>query len=73
VDRIYNFVKNNTPIGELVIVHSRVADQANQLKEQFKEFIDEKNMYIAELGAGLGAHGGRGVLLAAIRRSEVKE
>jgi DegV family protein with EDD domain len=73
MDRIRDFVKNNNPINELVIVHSRVADQANQLKERLREFIDEKNMSIAELGAGLGVHGGPGVLLAAIRRSEVKE
>lgn len=73
VDRIYDFIKNNTPISELVIVHSRISGQAEQLRQRLREFIDEKNMSIAELGAGLGVHGGPGVLLAAIRRSEVKE
>lgn len=72
MDRIRNFVKNNTPISELVIVHSQVADQANQLKERLREFIREENIYISELGAGLGVHGGPGVLLAAARRSGVK-
>jgi fatty acid-binding protein DegV len=68
-DKIYEFVKNNVPIGELIIVHSEVADQANQLKKRLSEFIHEEKINIADLGAGLGVHGGPGVLLAAIRRS----
>ncbi len=68
-DRIYDFVKNNTPIKELMIVHSQVVDQANQLKHRLGEFIHEEKIMIAELGAGLGVHGGPGVLLAAVRRA----
>lgn len=73
MDRIYDFVKINAPITELVIVHSKVADRANQLKSRLIDFIQEEKIAIAELGAGLGVHGGPGVLLAAIRRAEVKE
>jgi DegV family protein with EDD domain len=73
VDRIYDFVKNNTPIGELTIVHSKVAGQASQLKKLLNEFIQEEKTSIVELGAGLGVHGGPGVLPAAIRRSELRE
>jgi DegV family protein with EDD domain len=69
-NRIYDFVKNNTPITELMIVHSQVLDQAKQLKHRLGEIIQEENISIAELGAGLGVHGGPGVLLAAIRRSD---
>jgi DegV family protein with EDD domain len=72
MDRIYDFVKNNTPIRELTIVHSHVIDQANQLKHRLGEFIEEEKIAIAELGAGLGVHGGPGVLLAAIRRSGIR-
>jgi len=71
IDRIYNFVKNNTPIGELTIVHSKVAEQASYLKKRLSEFVQEEKINIAELGAGLGVHGGPGVLLAAIRRSDI--
>jgi len=71
-DKIYDFIKKNTPISELVIVHSKVADQADKLKKRLIEFIQEEKIAIAELGAGLGVHGGPGVLLAAIRRSEGK-
>jgi DegV family protein with EDD domain len=69
IDRIYNFVKGNVPVSELIIVHSMVADQANQLKQRLMEFIEEEKISIFGLGAGLGVHGGPGVLLAAIRMS----
>jgi DegV family protein with EDD domain len=68
-DKIYAFVKNNAPISELIIVHSKVADRANQLKIRLGEFIQEEKISVAELGAGLGVHGGPGVLLAALRRA----
>jgi len=71
MDRIYEFVKNNTPISELVIVHSKIADQAGQLKKRLSEFIKDEAIAINELGAGLGVHGGSGVLLVALRRSRV--
>ncbi len=69
MDKIYEFVRSNIPISELTIVHSRAAAQANVLKKRLGEFIAEEKINIAELGAGLGVHGGPGVLLAAIRRS----
>jgi DegV family protein with EDD domain len=69
IDRIYDYVKNHAPISELIIVHSEVIEQANQLKKRLSEFIKEEEISIADLGAGLGVHGGPGVLLAAIRRS----
>jgi DegV family protein with EDD domain len=68
MDRVYDFVKYNSPIKELTIVHSKVIDQANQLKHRLGEFIQEEKIAIAELGAGLGVHGGPGVLLAALRQ-----
>ncbi len=71
MDKIYDFVKNNTPIKELTIVHSQVLDQASRLKTRLAEYIQEEKISIAELGAGLGVHGGPGVLLAAIRRAEI--
>jgi DegV family protein with EDD domain len=68
MDRIYNFVKNNTPIRELTVVHSQVIDQANQLKHRLSEFIQEDKIAIAELGAGLGVHGGPGVVVIGLRK-----
>jgi DegV family protein with EDD domain len=70
MDRIYGFVKSNTPVTELTIVHSAVPDRANRLIQQLSEFIPEERISTAELGAGLGVHGGPGVLLAALRQAE---
>lgn len=70
VDRIYEYVKNNKPIVELTIVHSQVAEKAAQLKKRLSEFIQEERIIVTELGAGLGIHGGPGVLLVAIRRPD---
>jgi len=72
MDRIYEFVKNNIPISELAIVHSKIADQADVLKKRLSDFIKEEAIVINELGAGLGVHGGPGVLLVALRRSQAK-
>jgi DegV family protein with EDD domain len=71
-DKIYDFVKNNSPIKELMIVHSQVIDQAKQLKHRLGNFIEEEKITIAELGAALGVHGGPGVLLTAIRLSSTR-
>jgi DegV family protein with EDD domain len=73
MDRIYEYVKKNIPISELIIVHSKVGDQANQLKQRLSKFITEEKISIAELGAGLGVHGGPGVILAAIRKAETHQ
>ncbi|MDD4923626.1 MAG: DegV family protein [Dehalococcoidales bacterium] len=66
--KITEFVKNNSGIKELLIVHSMVPEKANQLKEQISGFIDKSKIMILHLGAGLGVHGGPGVLLVAIRQ-----
>jgi DegV family protein with EDD domain len=68
IERIYDFVRENIPIGELTIVHSKATEQAGQLRKLLAKFIQEEKINIAELGAGLGVHGGPGVLLVAIRR-----
>jgi len=68
IDRIYDFVKSNTPVTALTIVHSQVRDQAERLKKLLGEFVAEERIEIDELGAGLGVHGGPGVLLVALKK-----
>jgi DegV family protein with EDD domain len=68
MDKIFDFVKYNAPIKEMTVIHSQIIDQAIQLKQRLSEFIQEEKITITELGAGLGVHGGPGVLLVAIRR-----
>lgn len=69
LEKITNFVKNNLPVSELMIVHSSVHEQAMELKNHLKDFISEEKISIAELGAGLGVHGGPGVLLTALHKA----
>lgn len=69
MDRIFEFVKNHAPIKELTIVHSQVIDQANQIKHRLSEFIQEDKITLTELGAGLGVHGGSGVLVIGLRKA----
>jgi len=68
IDRIYDFVRKKVPIQELMIVHSAVPDQANELKQRIAEFIPEDRISIEKLGAALGVHGGPGVLVMALRQ-----
>jgi DegV family protein with EDD domain len=70
VERIYGFVKDNLPVGELTIVHSAVPDQARMLKVRLSNLLPEDRIHIAELGAALGVHGGPGVLVLALKRVE---
>jgi len=68
MEKLAEFVKHNNGIKELLIVHSMVPEKAHQLKERVSEFIDKNKIMILHLGAGLGVHGGPGVLLVAIRQ-----
>jgi DegV family protein with EDD domain len=69
MEHIHHFVKRNMPVKEITIVHSEVKNQAIQMKNRLIEFISEEKILITELGAGLGVHGGPGVLLVSIRRA----
>jgi DegV family protein with EDD domain len=70
IDRICDFVTKNTPVSELTIVHSAVPQRAEQLRQRLSNMVAAANINIAELGAGLGVHGGPGVLLVALRRKK---
>jgi DegV family protein with EDD domain len=69
IERIYNFVKNSYPVTEVNLVHSEASEQAGRLKKRLAEFIPETSIFISQLGAALGVHGGPGVILAAIRKA----
>lgn len=68
MERIYEYVRRQAPLQELTIVHSVAEERAQQLKQRLTEFLPAERIEIAGLGAGLGVHGGPGVLLAAVRR-----
>ncbi len=67
IERLFDFVKNALDIQELAIVHSTTPDEAGSLKERIASIFDRKRIHIARLGPALGAHGGPGALLLALR------
>jgi fatty acid-binding protein DegV len=68
-DRLIKFVEEKRNITDMVIVHSAIPEQAEKLKTRLGGFFSEQNIEIMKLGAGLGVHGGPGVLLVALRES----
>ncbi len=67
VEQIERFVRSQLPVSEVLISHSRVPERARQLKESLSRLVEPELISVAELGPGLGVHGGPGVLLVAVR------
>ncbi len=70
MDRLYKFVEIKKNIMELVIVHSAVPEQAEKLKKRLGWLFPEEQITTLKMGAGLGVHGGPGVLLVGLRQEE---
>ncbi|MFC1980159.1 DegV family protein [Chloroflexota bacterium] len=70
IDRLYEFVGSNHSIQDLAIAHSTTPGQANELKKRLSSIFPEEKIYVAQLGAALGVHGGPGALFVALRRGE---
>jgi DegV family protein with EDD domain len=68
MDKICRFVVGQRDITELVIVHSAIPERARTLKGRLDGYFPAGKTITLELGAGLGVHGGPGVLLVALRR-----
>ena len=71
MDKLVTFVKDNMPVTSISISHSDFKEGAVKLKERLADIFPEERIFISELGPALGVHGGPGVLLVAIRRSEI--
>ncbi len=68
MDRLYEFVESNPTIQDLAIAYSTEPEQANQLKARLGSIFPEEKIYVTQLSAALGAHGGPGALLLALRQ-----
>jgi fatty acid-binding protein DegV len=69
MERPYDYVARKANIQEMAIVHSAVPDWASQLKKKLGNLFPEEKIWVNQLGAALGVHGGRGVLLVALRQA----
>jgi DegV family protein with EDD domain len=70
MDRLYEFVENTPTIQELAVAYSTVPEQASRLKARLAPIFPEEKISVTQLGAALGAHGGPGALILAIRRGD---
>jgi DegV family protein with EDD domain len=68
-DRLYKFVEGKKDIAEIIIVHSAIPEKAEQLKKRLAWLFPEEQIRTFKLGAGLGVHGGPGVLLVGLREN----
>lgn len=71
MDRLYEFAKSKKNIQELAIVHGAVPEQADQLRRRLCTVFPEDQILVTQLGAALGVHGGPGVLVLALRCTDV--
>jgi DegV family protein with EDD domain len=68
-EKLFEFVKSKKNIVDMVIVHSAINEHAEKFKQRLGQFFPVDKINIMELGAGLGVHGGPGVLLVALREN----
>jgi DegV family protein with EDD domain len=67
MDQIYDFVHSRENIREMVIVHSAAPERADELKQRIGSFFPAEEIIVLKMGAALGANGGPGVILVAVR------
>ncbi|MCX6009852.1 MAG: DegV family protein [Chloroflexi bacterium] len=67
IEQLFEFVKSHPNLQEVAIAHSTVPEEAKALKKRIASIIDEKQIQMSRVGAGLGVHGGPGTLLVAAR------
>ena len=68
-EKLFEFVQSKKNIADMIIVHSAIAEQAEKFRQSLGRFFPVDKIKIMKLGAGLGVHGGPGVLLVAIREN----
>ena len=67
IDRLFDFVKSTTNIGELAVVYNTTPGEAQALVERIGSIFDRERIYLATVGPVLGVHMGPGALIVAIR------
>jgi DegV family protein with EDD domain len=70
MDQLYDFARSRENIRELVIVHSAVPEQAETLRTRLDSVFPAKKITVLKMGAALGANGGPGVILVALRAGD---
>lgn len=69
LDSLVDFVKKTSGVEEAAIVYSTNPDEAFTLKERLSEIMGQGRIYVSRLGPALGAHGGPGTIILAVKRN----
>jgi len=69
MDQLYDFVSSKKNIRELIIVHSAAPERAEALRARLDSVFPAEKITVLKMGAALGANGGPGVILVALRAS----
>lgn len=67
MDHIYDFVRSKENIREMVVVHSAAPERADELRLRLGSLFPAEEITVLRMGAALGANGGPGVILVALR------
>ncbi|MFC1902723.1 DegV family protein [Chloroflexota bacterium] len=67
IERLYDFAKSASDVQEMAIVHSTTPDEASLLSDTISSIFPVERIHIARLGPALGAHGGPGTVIVALR------
>jgi DegV family protein with EDD domain len=73
MERLLEFARNALHPEDVAIVHSTTPKEAETLAEKIKSLFQRSQLYIARLGPALGAHGGPGTLVVALREGETEK
>jgi len=67
IQRLYQFVSNTDEIQDVSLVYSTVPEEALEIADHIKTITSIKRVLLTKMGPILGAHGGPGALLVAVR------
>ncbi len=70
VEKLVDFVKRTLPAQEIGIAHAAAHQAAEKLRQEISLLSPASNVIVSQMGASLGAHGGPGLLLIAVRTRE---
>ncbi|AKG53863.1 DegV family protein [Dehalogenimonas sp. WBC-2] len=68
LDSLVEMVKKSSHIEDIAIVYATTLDEALSLKKQLSSYVDAGRLYVSCLGPALGAHGGPGTIIVALRQ-----
>ncbi len=67
IQRLYQFADNTCNIEDAAVVYSTAHAEAQEVAEHMRKMGSVKRVYLAKMGPIIGAHGGPGALLVAVR------